>query len=199
MITSHTPVTLRAFEAEIAAEYDAAHIRAPVHLSGGNEQQLIDIFREIAPEDHIAVSWRSHLHCLLKGVPPVELRAAILAGRSIALCFPQYRIVASAIVGGVIPIALGLALAQKRRGTEAKVWCFVGDMTARTGILHECRNYAAGFDLPLRIVIEDNGLSVCTPTALSWGGDTTLAERMGRGYAYKNVWPHAGAGKRVNF
>ena len=95
-----------AFEADIAAEFEIGRIAAPVHLAGGNESQLIEIFKGIKDEDWIACSWRSHLHALLKGVPPAELKAAIMAGRSIALCFPEYRMISSAIVGGICPIAM---------------------------------------------------------------------------------------------
>ena len=169
MITLHTPVTLRAFEAEIATLFEAGHIPYPVHLSGGNEEQLIDIFGHIEEDDYIACSWRSHLHALLKGVPEDELRAAILAGRSIALCFAQHRMISSAIVGGVIPIAVGLALAAKRLGQVHRVWCFLGNMTARTGTSLECLSYAYGQDLPITFVGEYNGYSVLTPTEESWG------------------------------
>jgi TPP-dependent pyruvate/acetoin dehydrogenase alpha subunit len=198
MITPHTPETLRAFEARIAALYDAALIPHPVHLEGGNEENLLDIFRDVQPEDYICGSWRMHYKCLLKGVPEDELEKAIRAGSSITLCFPAYRIISSAIVGGILPIALGLALAQKRQTTPHQVYCFVGDMTARTGVFSEVLNYAAGHALPLRLIIEDNGLSVGTPTAEVWGNPEPTSDLV-RGFRYTNPWPHAGAGKRINF
>src|SRR5438874_12456045 len=128
-----TAAELITFEQEVVADFDAGKIKSPVHLAGGNEAQLIDIFANIAADDWVLTQWRSHYHCLLKGVPPDELKAAIHAGRSIALCFPQYRILSSAIVGGICPIATGLGWAIKdRKGTEV-VHAFVGDMTAETG------------------------------------------------------------------
>src|SRR5258708_10240064 len=84
---------------------------------------------------------RSHYHCLLKGVPPAELKAAILAGHSVSLCFPKYNILCSGIVGGIAPIAVGLAWAIKRRGYDRRVHCFLGDMSAITGIGHEAVTY----------------------------------------------------------
>jgi len=75
LITSHTPESLRDFERLIAADFDAGLIRAPVHLAGGNEQESIEIFQEIRPQDYVLTQWRSHFHCLLKGVPPERLRA----------------------------------------------------------------------------------------------------------------------------
>lgn len=200
MITDHTPTTLRAFEAEIADLFNAGQIRAPVHLSAGNEEQLIEIFRDIQPKDWVCGSWRSHLHCLLKGVPPAELRTAILAGRSITLCFPEYRIVTSAIVGGILPIATGIAIGIKRRGGAERAWAFMGDMTARTGMAHECIEYAYGEGLPITFVEEDNGLSVCTPTRETWRfASAPVGEVKTYNYDLAGHWPHAGAGKRISF
>lgn len=193
-----------AFEAEVAAAFNAGRIRAPVHLSGGNELQVREQFLEVRPEDWVATTWRSHYHCLLKGVPRHVLLADILAGKSITLNYPEYRVISSAIVGGVIPIALGVAFAIKRKQGLAKVHCFVGDMTARTGIYHECLQYAQGHSLPIRFVVEDNGKSVCTPTAAVWGDGkdqppNCIWDGRGNYYKYELGWPHAGAGKRVEF
>ncbi len=189
---------LRDFETEVADLFNAGKIRAPVHLYDGNEQQMIDIFKPIRPQDWVCCSWRSHYQQLLKGVPRDRLLAAIVAGHSIALCFPEFRTISSAIVGGILPIALGIAWEIKRSGEDARVYCFLGDMTAETGIFHECEKYSAWFDLPINWVIEDNGKSVCTDTAKAWGfgneGRTPWTI-----YDYESKYPHAGAGKRVQF
>src|SRR5688572_30322155 len=132
---------LIAFEDALADDFNKGLIRSPLHLAGGNEDALIEIFKGIRPTDYVLVGWRSHFHCLLHGVPPDELRAAIHAGRSIALCFPKQNVLCSAIVGGICPIAVGLAWAIKRRGEDRTVHVFVGDMTARGGIFHESAHY----------------------------------------------------------
>ncbi len=187
---------LIAFEESIAAEFNAGEIPYPVHLESGNEEALIDVFREVRPNDWVMGTWRLHLKALLKGVPADELRAAIHRGESMALCFPEYRIFSSAIVGGTAPIALGAAMSIKRRGGSEHAWLFVGDMTAETGIVHEVTKYAANHDLPLTTVIEDNAISVCTSTHEVWG---EKKEPHVVRYAYKSKWPHAGAGQRVQF
>ena len=198
MITRHTPETLRAFEDRIAEDFNAGRIRAPVHLAGGCEEQMIGIFERVCREDWVLSQWRSHYHCLLKGVPPERLREDILAGRSIALCYPEYKVLSSAIVGGVLPIGIGVAMAIKREvETCAKVWIFVGDMTAETGAFSECVRYATGHNLPVEFVVEDNGRSVCTDTKESWGRRASPA-RVTR-FSYDLSWPHSGAGKRVEF
>lgn len=193
---------LRAFEAEVAAAFNAGHIRAPVHLSGGNEEELIAFFEnaEIGDDDWVLTTWRSHYHCLLKGVQPGILMADILVGRSITLCYPDRKILSSAIVGGILPIGLGIAWSIKNGGGPGRVFCFIGDMAGRTGTCDEVLRYAAGHHLPLEIVIEDNRLSVATPSEAVWSEDESLDLHMVRSsYEYKLGWPHAGAGKRVNF
>lgn len=191
-----TAQELIAFETDIAAEFNAGHIRAPVHLYDGNEEQMIEMFRSVKPNDWVCCSWRSHYQCLLKGVPPAELKTEIMAGRSIALCFPRQRIVCSAIVGGILPIAVGIAMAIKRRGGPECVHCFMGDMTFESGVAYECMKYAANHELPLRWIVEDNGKSVCTDTRAVWGlpGAPWRQE-----YSYSPKYPHAGAGRRVQF
>ena len=199
-----TSADLIAFEEDIAAEFNGAKIHAPVHLYFGNEQACIDVFRRVRPEDWVLCSWRSHYQCLLKGVPPSQLKAEIMAGRSISLCFPKYRILSSAIVGGVVSIAAGIALGIKRSGEKARVYCFLGEMTAETGIAHESVKYCRNHQLPVTWVIEDNGKSVCTNTKSAWAlaaqwwelenGATDVIS-----YRYENHYPHAGAGSRVQF
>lgn len=167
---SLTAADLIAFEDEMADLFNAGRIKAPLHLAGGNEQNLIDLFATIRRKDWILTSWRSHLHALLKGVPREELKQAILDGRSIALCFPAQKMLSSAIVGGIAPIAAGIAWSIKRRSIDEHVYCFVGDMTWETGIVQESVQYAAGHDLPVRWVIEDNHIGGAgVPTQDVWG------------------------------
>ena len=203
MITELTKIDLIEFEERVANEFNAGKIRAPVHLYSGNENEIIEIFRDIDPEDWVLCSWRSHYQCLLKGVPPEELFREVTAGRSISLCFPEYRIFSSAIVGGVLPIATGIALSIKKRGGKNRVHCFMGEMTAETGIAYESIKYSRNFDLPIRFIIEDNGKSVCTDTKLVWGVNQLSYEDsddpMVVYYRYETKYPHAGAGTRVQF
>lgn len=187
---------LIAFEEDIAREFNAGNIRAPVHLESGNEQNLIDAFQDVQRGDWLCLGWRSHLKCLLHGVPPAQLKAHIMTGRSISLCFPAHRIVSSAMVGGILPIALGIAHAIKSSGGKERVHCWLGDMTALTGTFAECARYGANWELPIRWIIEDNGASVCTDTAAVWG---PIGQAIIHTYKYKSKYPHAGAGSRVQF
>lgn len=202
----YTAEDLRAFEEQVRDIYLQGKIRAPVHLSRGNEKPLIEIFRSIGPEDWVFSTYRSHYHALLKNVPQYQVMAEILAGHSIHLTFPQYRFYTSAIVAGILPIALGAALGIKRRGGTEKVWCFVGDMAALTGAFQECLMYAQSFDLPITFMVECNGWSTNSPTHQVWGiSHTHVPFFVGREskfwkYCYdREGWPHYGVGVRVPF
>ena len=197
------PEELIAFEDDIADEFNASKIKAPVHLYSGNEREMIDVFDRVRADDWVLCSWRSHYQCLLKGVPADEVKSEIMAGHSITLNFPEHRVLSSAIVTGVLPIAVGLGLGIQREGAKERVWCFLGDMTSETGTAHECIKYVQNHELPVRFVIEDNGKSVCTDTRETWGVDTLTYENADNPYVtyyqYETKYPHAGAGQRVQF
>lgn len=175
------------FEEEIKDLFLAARIRAPIHLGCGSEDQLIEIFKEVKPQDWVFSTHRNHYHALLKGIPKEWLKREIIAGRSMHINNREHRFFTSSIVAGCCPIALGVAQAIKHRSGVEGVWCFVGDMAAETGIFHECIKYAASHNLPIHFVVEDNGFSVDTPTRNVWR------------YSYDRVYPHQGVGKYVIF
>jgi len=192
------------FENKIAEQFNDAKIKAPIHLHYGNENQLINVFKQIKSDDWVFSTWRSHYHCLLKGVPPDILEKEILDGKSISLCFPEYNIYSSAIVGGSLPIAVGTAMSIKLNNQKNKVYCFIGDMTSESGIAYECIKYAMNHKLPIKFIIEDNEISVCTDTKLVWNIERLsysriFTEEYVEYYSYKTKYPHAGAGKRVQF
>ena len=172
---------LIAFEADIAILFEQGLIPSPVHLSKGNEDDLIEIFKNVKKDDWVFSNHRSHYHALLKGIPSLWLKDEILKNRSITVNNTAYNFFSSAIVGGILPIAVGVAM------TGRTCWVFCGDMTAETGIFHECVKYATGHKLPIHFVVEDNGLSVETPTEKVWR------------YSYERELPHQGSGKFVIF
>ena len=192
------------FESEIAQLFNTGKIKAPIHLYHGNEDKIINVFKNIRKNDWVFCSWRSHYQCLLKGVPAEKVKNEILLGRSISLCFPEYKIFSSALVGGVLPIAVGTAMSIKHKKEKAsKVFCFMGEMTAETGIAHESIKYSRNFKLPIHFVVEDNEKSVCTDTRQSWNQKKLSFEKKNDEYItyykYKSIYPHAGAGVRVQF
>jgi len=192
------------FEEEVAEIFNLGKIRAPIHLYSGNEYEMIKVFEEITDDDWVMCSWRSHYQCLLKGVPKQRLIEDISSGKSISLCYSEYKIVSSAIVTGILPIAVGLASDIKTKGETNKVFCFMGDMTSESGMAYECIKYSRNHKLPIKFIIEDNGKSVCTDTRKTWNVENLNYEGCDDEYVkyYKydlTKYPHAGSGKRIQF
>ena len=200
------------FEKDIEETYKTGVIRGPIHLRNGNEELLIGIFKTYYRSgDFVFSTWANHLHALLTGIPAERIKARILEGESMAMNFPWHGFYTSAIVGGIIPIAVGVASTLK--GTDQRVLCFIGDMAFRTGISHESIMYAASHSLPIIFIVEDNGRSVGTPTQEAWGNikieslisfyrqfsgkDTNGFEILY--YKYELDGPHSGTGSFVSF
>ena len=203
---------LISFEKEIGDLFNGGKIKAPIHLSSGNEEYIIEIFSEIdVQNDWVCCTWRNHYQGLLKGIPPEILKENIIDGKSMVMNLPEYKFICSSIVGGIPSIAAGIAFAIKLQKKNEKVWCWVGDMTAETGAFHEAYKYSVNNDLPITFIVEDNKKSVCTPTSKAWGRDVPyylnhpykdgiLRQEKLYYYQYTNKkYPHAGAGIRVKF
>ena len=181
---------LVAFTKEVAERFEHKEIRGPIHLNSESQiEPLIEIFKEIKRTDYVLSTWRSTYHALLHGVPRDKVMAEILAGRSMQLHFPEHRFMSSSIVGGMLPIACGLA-------SRERVWCFVGDMCESTGGFKDAQRYASGHGLDLHLVVENNGLSTNTPTSLTWGLESA---KQYRGYDYKRTTQHCGTDTYVAF
>lgn len=180
------------FTKEITKIYNTGIIKAPIHLSKGNENQLIRIFNKynITQKDWILSTWRNHFHWLLSGRDAEELKKQILEGRSMQVCGEKF--LTSAIVGGIAPIALGVAMALKLKGiTDRKVYCFLGDMAYSGGLAKECIQYASGHNLPIKYIVENNFMSVNAITQDTWGKNKTKVVEK---YKYTREVPHAGTG-----
>lgn len=196
--TYHTEESLKEFENLIVSHWETGKIRGPVHLSDGNEGSLIEIFKRVDKHDWVFSTWRSHYHALLKGISPIWLEQEILKGKSITICNMKERFYSSAIVGATMPIALGIAQSIKLSGGSEIVWCFIGDMAFETGGFYEVHKYARNFDLPLRFVVEDNGISTYTPTEATWNVKRDIPSDVIQ-YSYKSKYPHYGSGKWIAF
>lgn len=187
------------FENDIVENWETGKIRGPVHLSNGNEEHLIKIFSKIGIDDWVFSTWRSHYHALLHGIEPEVLKQKILDGKSITIVDKESKFYASAIVTGTLPIALGVAKSLKMKGSDEKVWVFLGDMAFESGIFYEVHKYARNYDLPLYFVVEDNGVSTNTPTLETWNGIQRDIPEDVIYYKYKSQYPHYGTGKWVVF
>ncbi|MBM3233329.1 hypothetical protein FJZ18_04150 [Candidatus Pacearchaeota archaeon] len=188
---------LISFEKEVEQLYIDKKIRSPVHASGGNEEELVAIFKNIHPKDWVFTTYRSHYHALLKGISREWLLKEVLENHSIHIMSKEHRFVSSSIVGGTLPSALGVAWAIKRKEEKRHVWVFCGDMASESGVFHECAKYARRNNLPMTFVVEDNGWSVDTPTQKVWGGQDSGPNVLR--YTYERTYPHYGFGVWVMF
>jgi TPP-dependent pyruvate/acetoin dehydrogenase alpha subunit len=187
------------FEAKVARLWEEAKIPYPVHFCGGNEDQLIEIFKEIQKGDCIFSTHRSHYHYLLAGGDPAKLEQMILAGDSMHVFDRSMNFFTSAIVSGCPGIAAGTAWAIKRKGEKNRVWCFVGDGAEDEGHFYEAVRYVEGHDLPCTFIIEDNDRSVETPKAVRYGRSEISWPKCVRRYHYTATYPHVGTGTWINF
>ena len=199
---------LIAFEAKVAKLFEEGKIKAPIHLSGGNEARLLSIFELVKPEDWVFSTHRNHYHYLLKGGSKRRLMDEIMGkpsgmcggqGRSMNVIDQRINFYSSAIVGGGCAIAVGVALGLKKMGSSAKVWCFVGDGATDGGHFVEAVRFGVSRELPLTFIVEDNDYSVDSSKKDRWHNYSPVEARNIIRYTYERKWPHVGCGKWVTF
>lgn len=190
-----TKAELIAFEDRIKERFNNGELPYLVHFSGGNEDALIDIFRDVKPGDWVFSTHRSHYHYLLAGGSPERLEQLIMDGRSMFVFDRALNFYSSSIVAATPAIAAGVAWALKRKGSKNKVWCFVGDGAEDEGHFYEAARYAYSQELPCNFVIEDNNRSVSASKLERWGTDKDVQWYDGvLRYYYKPIYPHGGSG-----
>jgi len=186
------------FEKKVAEHWEAGDLPYLIHLSGGNEDFLIDLFTEdIKDGDWIFSTHRNHHHALLSGIPADELLAHILGGNSMFVYDRNRHFFTSSVLAGTCAIAAGVAYALKESGSENWVYCFLGDGAEEQGHFYEAVMFVEGQDLPCMFIIEDNDRQV----------DTSFEERNPNKFKfempscvirnkYKATYPHAGNGTK---
>jgi pyruvate dehydrogenase E1 component subunit alpha len=157
---------IRRFEEKCAELYSAAEIRGFVHLYIGEEAVAVGVNQALTPDDSIVSTYREHGHALVRGLPLDSVMAEMYGrttgcsggrGGSMHLFDVARRFYGgNAIVGGGLPLAIGLALADRMRGDERVTACFFGDGAVAEGEFHECMNLAALWDLPVLFCCENN-------------------------------------------
>lgn len=178
---------IRRVEEEVARIYPSDRIKSPVHLSIGQESVAVGICDALLPEDYVSATYRSHAAYIARGG---NLRAmfAELYGKaagnaggkagSMHLIDMAHNVLgASAVVGTTIPIALGYALAIRRRRENRVVIAFFGDGATEEGVFHESLNFAALKRLPVLFVCENNQLAIHQPIDKRWATNR-LCERV---------------------
>jgi TPP-dependent pyruvate/acetoin dehydrogenase alpha subunit len=194
------------FERKVAKLFKGKKIRYPIHLSGGNEDLLINLFKDIKKEDYVFSTHRNHYHALLKGIPERQLLRNMLTDNEMGSMHTidyKRHFFCSATVAGCVAIACGVALAIKMTRGRARVYVFCGDGCLDEGWFYEAWRYSVGQNLPIRFVVENNNRSVTTPIKDRWGDVDTWVENLKHlpkivYYDYIPVYPHCGIGQFVD-
>jgi len=157
---------IRRLEERCAELYSATKIRGFLHLYNGEEAVAAGVVQALGPDDAIVATYREHGHALVRGMSARAIMAELYGkqegcsrgrGGSMHLFDAQTRFYGgNAIVGGGLPIAAGLALADKMRGQNRVSCCFFGDGAVAEGEFHECLNLATVWRLPVLFVCENN-------------------------------------------
>lgn len=168
-------IYIRKIEEEIGKLYPTGIFRCPVHLAVGQEAVSVGVCSLLSNSDLALASHRSHHHFLAKGGSALSLLCEISGlsegcsggrGGSTHLIDEQIGFCGStAIIGGILPVASGMAHSIKLKKEKNIVVAFIGDGVLEEGVFFETLNMAALLKLPLLVVIEDNDLSCYTSKA----------------------------------
>ena len=164
---------IRLFEETLADLFSKGQLVGVVHLSIGQEAVAVGVCSALDAGDQITTTHRGHHHMLARGLEPEPMFAEILGkatgychgkgGSMHVACFAAGVTGANGIVGGGIPMALGLAVAAKELGTGGVAVAFFGDGASNQGTFHETLNLAALWQAPALFVCENNGYTEFTP------------------------------------
>jgi len=182
---------IRRFEEKAAELYQAGKIRGFLHLYIGQEAVAVGAMQALTPDDAIVATYRDHGHALARGMPSGAVMAEMYGkangcsrgrGGSMHLFDARRRFFGGyAIVGGGLPIAVGLALADKMRGDARVTACFFGEGAVAEGEFHECMNLARLWDLPVLFLCENNRYAM--GTAMERSEAVTDLRTKAAGYA----------------
>ncbi|MGO9603578.1 MAG: pyruvate dehydrogenase (acetyl-transferring) E1 component subunit alpha [Candidatus Binataceae bacterium] len=165
-------IRIRRFEEKCAEQYSASKIRGFLHLYIGEEAVAVGTMHALEADDAIVATYREHGHALIRGVPAGSIMAEMYGkqegcsrgrGGSMHLFDAARRFYGgNAIVGGGLPLAVGLALADKLQGRSRVTACFFGEGAVAEGEFHESMNLAALWKLPVLFCCENNQYAMGT-------------------------------------
>jgi len=186
----HGMLRIRRFEERAAELYSLGKIRGFLHLYIGEEAIAVGAMEALTPDDAVVATYREHGQALARGISPGSVMAEMYGkasgcsrgrGGSMHLFDAERRFYGGyAIVGGGLPIAAGLALADRLRGRANVTACFFGDGAVVEGEFHEVMNLAALWRLPVLFLCENNGYAM--GTALERSHAVTDLQRRAAGY-----------------
>jgi pyruvate dehydrogenase E1 component alpha subunit len=162
----HEMLRIRRFEERCVELYSATKIRGFLHLYIGEEAVAVGTMQALGPDDAVVATYREHGHALARGVGPDSIMAEMFGkvegcSRGRGGSMHLFDVGAgfyggNAIVGGGLPIAVGLALADQMEGRARVTACFFGEGAVAEGEFHECLNLAALWNLPVLFCCENN-------------------------------------------
>ncbi|MEP9390533.1 pyruvate dehydrogenase (acetyl-transferring) E1 component subunit alpha [Mesorhizobium sp. KR9-304] len=168
---------IRRFEAKCAELYQAQKIRGFLHLYDGEEAVAVGVMQALEERDAVVATYRDHGHALARGLPIGALMAEMYGkvegcsrGRGGSMHFfdrSRRFYGGNAIVGGGLPLAIGIAMADKELRPGAVTACFFGEGAAGEGEFHESINLAELWDLPVLFVCENNLYAMGMPLELA--------------------------------
>lgn len=166
---------IRRFEERCVERYSAAVIRGFMHLYIGEEAVAVGVMQALTSDDAVVATYREHGHALARGIPAGALMAEMYGkvegssrgrGGSMHIFDAGARFYGgNAIVGGGLPVAAGLALADQMQGRERVTACFFGEGAVAEGEFHETMNLAALWRLPVLFCCENNLYAMGTALA----------------------------------
>jgi len=159
-------IRIRHFEAKCVELYQAQKILGFLHLYDGEEAVSVGAMQALTAEDAVVATYREHGQALARGIPPSLLMAEMLGkvegccrGRGGSMHFfdrGRRFYGGNAIVGGGLPLAAGVALADRMQGRKAVTVCFFGDGAVNEGEFHETLNLSMLWRLPVLFICENN-------------------------------------------
>ena len=183
-----TMVTIRRFEEQSRREADAGKLRG-MHSSIGQEAVPTGICAHLRDDDYVLGTHRSHHHCIAKGVDLKEMMAELLGkstgtnkgkgGTMHIADINKGMLGANGVVGSNIPVATGVALSAKVRGSDQVSVVFFGDGASSQGSLHEAMNIASIWKLPVLFVCENNRYAESTPFEYAVAGGSVANRAAG--------------------
>ena len=166
---------IRLMEEACAQLYGEGKIRGFLHLYIGEEAVAVGALHALKPDDNIVATYREHGHALVRGMPMERIMAEMYGkregcsrgrGGSMHLFDAKTRLFGgNAIVGGGLPLAVGLALADRMQGAQRVTACFFGDGAMAEGVFHESANLAVLWKLPVLFCCENNLYAMGTAVA----------------------------------
>ncbi|HKJ45582.1 MAG TPA: pyruvate dehydrogenase (acetyl-transferring) E1 component subunit alpha [Balneolales bacterium] len=173
----HQMMRIRRLEEKSAELYSAMKIRGFLHLYIGEEAVAVGAIEALKPEDNIVATYREHGHALIRGISANQIMAEMFGkqegcsrgrGGSMHLfCKDLNFFGGNAIVGGGLPLAVGLGLASKMQSKKNITCCLFGEGAVAEGEFHESMNLAALWQLPVLFICENNLYAMGTALKLS--------------------------------